>query len=80
MIYLFTVWIVGSILSWIMMAIHDVLVSKHQPKQKSRAYQKEMVQVGLLSIVPLVNFAVALYVLINIIRYTPEEDSEDGEM
>ncbi len=74
-------WIIGIILCWAILFVHNWLVEKYQPEQKrnSRAYKRENLIVGIVSIIPLMNFILFIKMLRNIIFFkVPDEDKEDS--
>lgn len=74
---LFLLWIVGLFLSWLILFVHDVLVTKYQPEQKGRYYWREMTITWLFTLIPVVNWIVFIRILYNIARFNPPEKEED---
>ena len=72
--YLFIFWFIGLLLSWIVLYVHSVLVTKYQPKQKGKYYHTELGLVFALTFIPVINWIIAIRTTYNIYNFTPPKE------
>jgi len=72
------VWILGTVLSWIILGVHDMLVTKYQPEElaEDKGYKRDVVMVMLASVVPVINWCIFVKFLVNILTYGFPEKEE----